>query len=136
MTLPDKKKQELTKKQNAFLDALFENGGNINEAMLSSDYQQGSKGWLVKSLRGEIIERAKYELAGSAVKSVKRISETLDADGTIPNSQMELRMKAATDILDRVGISKRQEIDIKAELIHGVVLLPAKTSEKSITING
>jgi hypothetical protein len=136
MTLPDKKKNEITEKQNNFLDALFDNGGDINEAMLTSDYQQGSKGWLVRSLRSEIIERAKYELAGSAVKSVKRISETLDADGTIPNSHMELRMKAATDILDRVGISKRQEVDIKAELIHGIVLLPAKTGEKAITING
>ena len=37
MTLPDKKKSEITEKQNNFLDALFDNGGDINEAMLTSD---------------------------------------------------------------------------------------------------
>ena len=38
-------------------------------------------------------------------------------------------MKAAADILDRVGVSKRQEVDIRAEVIHGIVLLPAKKKE-------
>ena len=38
-------------------------------------------------------------------------------------------MKAAADILDRVGVGKRQEIDIKAEVIHGVVLLPPKKED-------
>ena len=56
----------------------------------------------------------------------------LDADGTIPTSQMETRMKAASDILDRVGVGKRQEIDIRAEVVHGVVLLPAKKKETTI----
>jgi hypothetical protein len=60
------------------------------------------------------------------------MEEALDADGTIPTSQMETRMKAAADILDRVGVGKRQEVDIRAEVIHGVVLLPAKKKETTI----
>tara|TARA_R110002020_G_scaffold8323_1_gene33588 strand:- start:1507 stop:1911 length:405 start_codon:yes stop_codon:yes gene_type:complete len=122
-------KKDLTKKQEVFLDMLFSNGGNVIEAMEVAKYHPSSRSNLLTSLRNEIAERTKSSLAGAAAKSAKRIEEALDADGTIPTSQMETRMKAAADILDRVGVGKRQEIDIKAEVIHGVVLLPPKKEE-------
>ncbi len=125
-------KKDLTKKQETFLDTLFSNGGNVIEAMEVAKYHPSSRSNLLRSVRNEIIERTRSSLSGAAVKSAKRIEEALDADGTIPTSQMETRMKAATDILDRVGVSKRQEIDIRAEVIHGVVLLPAKKKETVI----
>ena len=129
-------KKGLTKKQETFLDSLFSNGGNIIEAMEVSEYHPGSRSNLLNSLRNEIAERTKSSLAGAAAKSAKRMEEALDADGTIPTSQMETRMKAAADILDRVGVSKRQEIDIRAEVVHGVVLLPAKKKETTINYVG
>ena len=69
------------------------------------------------------------------MKSSRRLEEALDADGSIPTSQMELRLRAATDILDRTGISKKQEIDVKAEIVHGVVFLPPKQEEIVIEHN-
>tara|TARA_R100000306_G_scaffold5662_1_gene8046 strand:+ start:107 stop:511 length:405 start_codon:yes stop_codon:yes gene_type:complete len=129
-------KKGLTKKQETFLDSLFSNGGNIIEAMEVSEYHPGSRSNLLNSLRNEIAERTKSSLAGAAAKSAKRMEEALDADGTIPTSQMETRMKAAADILDRVGVGKRQEVDIRAEVVHGVVLLPAKKKETTINYVG
>ena len=129
-------KKGLTKKQETFLDSLFSNGGNIIEAMEVSEYHPGSRSNLLNSLRNEIAERTKSSLAGAAAKSAKRMEEALDADGTIPTSQMETRMKAAADILDRVGVGKRQEVDIRAEIVHGVVLLPAKKKETTINYVG
>jgi len=49
---------------------------------------------------------------------------------------MEIRLKAANEILDRVGIGKKQDIAIQAEVIHGVVMLPAKKQMKDITPGG
>ena len=129
-------KNGLTKKQETFLDSLFSNGGNIIEAMEVSEYHPGSRSNLLNSLRNEIAERTKSSLAGAAAKSAKRMEEALDADGTIPTSQMETRMKAAADILDRVGVGKRQEVDIRAEVVHGIVLLPAKKKETTINYVG
>tara|TARA_R100000963_G_C4622629_1_gene89713 strand:- start:181 stop:585 length:405 start_codon:yes stop_codon:yes gene_type:complete len=129
-------KKGLTKKQETFLDSLFSNGGNIIEAMEVSEYHPGSRSNLLNGLRNEIAERTKSSLAGAAAKSAKRMEEALDADGTIPTSQMETRMKAAADILDRVGVGKRQEVDIRAEVVHGVVLLPAKKKETTINYVG
>jgi len=134
--LPAKRNRELTKKQSIFLDSLFDNGGNVVQAMDSAGYHVGSRSNLMHSVKHEIIERARNQLAGSTVKSINRLAEALDADGTIPNSQVEIRMKAANDILDRVGIGKRQEIDIRAEVVHGVVLLPPKGKERAMVLDG
>ena len=51
-------------------------------------------------------------------------------------NHMEIRLKAANEILDRVGIGKKQDISIQAEVIHGVVMLPAKQQIKDVTPNG
>ena len=78
----------------------------------------------------------KRQLVGSSVRAANRISEALDADGSIPSSQMDTRLKAANDILDRVGVSKRQEVEHTGEVMHGIVLLPAKEPMKEITVEG
>jgi len=128
--------KKLTEKQEKFLDQLFNNGGDVIEAMQLAEYHPQSRSNLLNSVKNEIIERTKMTLAGSAPKSAQRIQEGLDADGTLPTSQMEVRMKAAADILDRIGITKRQEIDIRAEVVHGVVLLPPKKEEEIVAYNG
>ena len=129
--LPNRKK-ELTQKQEKFLDVLFNNGGRVMSAIEEAGYSPDSRGWLMKSVKDEIIERAKTQLAGSSVKAINRLSEGLDADGTIPSGQMDVRMKAASEILDRTGISKRQEVNVNGQVLHGVVMLPAKDKIKTI----
>ena len=129
--IPDRKK-ELTTKQEKFLSVLFNNGGQVMAAIEEAGYSPDSRGWLMHSVKNETTERAKTQLAGSSVKAVNRLHEGLDADGTIPSGQMDIRMKAASEILDRAGISKRQEINIEGQVLHGVVMLPAKDKIKVI----
>ena len=45
--------------------------------------------------------------------------------------EMDTRLKAAGDLLDRIGITKRQEIYTESKVLHGVVLLPAKKQPDS-----
>ena len=129
--LPSRKK-ELTTKQETFLSALFNNGGQVMAAIDTAGYSPDSRGWLMRTVKDEIIDRAKNQLAGSSVKAINRLSEGLDADGTIPSGQMDIRMKAASEILDRAGISKRQEVNVNGQVLHGVVMLPAKDKVKTI----
>ena len=58
------------------------------------------------------------------------MAQALDADGTIP--QANIRMEAAKQILDRVGIAKKEKIDIEAKIQHGIFILPAKEIENVI----
>ena len=103
--IPDRKK-ELTTKQEKFLSVLFNNGGQVMAAIEEAGYSPDSRGWLMHSVKNEIIERAKTQLAGSSVKAV-----------------------------NRAGISKRQEINIEGQVLHGVVMLPAKDKIKVIGEN-
>ena len=48
---------------------------------------------------------------------------------------MEVRLRAANDILDRTGVSKRQEISTESKVIHGIVLLPAKKEQQEIWLD-
>ena len=128
--------RKLTEQQETFLSTLIDNGGRVKEAMEVAGYHPGSRSNLIKAVKHEIIERTRQHLASSSVQAANRLIEGLDADGTIPSSQMEVRLRAANDILDRIGVSKRQEVEHTGEVMHGIVLLPAKQPMKDITIEG
>ena len=48
----------------------------------------------------------------------------LDADGSLP--QANIRIEAAKQILDRVGLGKKEQLDITAKVSHGIFILPPK----------
>ena len=126
---------KLTDKQETFLTTLVENGGRVKEAMEVAGYHPGSRSNLINSVKHEIIERTRQHLASSSVQAANRLIEGLDADGTIPSSQMEVRLRAANDILDRTGVSKRQEIATESKVLHGIVLLPAKKEHQNVWLD-
>ena len=123
--------KELTKKQELFLNVLIQNGGDVPSALDEAGYARASRSWLVSKLKDEIIERTRLHLASHSVRAAQKLIDGLEADGTIASSQMDTRIKAANDILDRIGISKRQEIVSESKILHGVVLLPAKKQNEA-----
>ena len=126
---------KLTDKQETFLTTLVENGGRVKEAMEVAGYHPGSRSNLINSVKNEIIERTRPHLASSSVQAANRLIEGLDADGTIPSSQMEVRLRAANEILDRTGVSKIQEIAMESKVLHGIVLLPAKKEQQNVWLD-
>ena len=135
MSLPQllqKKNRTLTDKQTEFLNALVSNKGDVNSALSEAGYHPLSRSRVIMSLRDEIVGVTRSHLIGSSVKAATRIVEGLDADGTLPSSHMDTRMKAAGDVLDRIGVSRKQEIEHTGEVTHGIILLPAKQPMKHI----
>ena len=130
--LPQKPKQkkELTPKQEAFIDDLIQNGGNVSQAMRTAGYEQTSRAWLVKSVSEEIVERTQNYLAAHGMKAASNLITALDEDGTTPKG--ELRLKAAESLLNRIGIGSRETVDHNVTAMHGVVILPNKQDEKII----
>lgn len=128
MLVPDNDKKELdiTEKQQTFLDALFgEAEGDpkiAGEIAGYADYHQP-----LKSLKDEIIDRAEKLLAAFAPRASMGMINALDEDGSLPGAN--IRMEAAKQILDRVGLSKREKVDITAKVQHGVFILPPKDNE-------
>ena len=120
-----KKEKELTEQQEKFLSGLFgEAQGSPQKAGELAGYHPSTWPKVVKALRNEIIEQAENVLAAHSPKAVMSMTNALDADGSIP--QANIRMEAAKQILDRVGIAKREKLDIEARIQQGIFILPAK----------
>jgi hypothetical protein len=81
-------------------------------------------------MRPHIIDRAKELLATTTANAVGQIRDALSGTTEEPIARQKLRFEAATDILDRCGISKRQEVVTENKHVHAVVLLPAKKAEE------
>ena len=124
--LPVKKQnKELTTQQKTFIDLLFgEAKGNPKKAGELAGYSEHSYPKVIKSLKDEIIERAEYSLALHSAKAVKGLVDALDEDGMTPGAN--IRMEAAKQILDRVGLVKREKVAINAQVAHGIFILPPK----------
>ena len=129
--LPPEKKRELNEQQQKFLDALaHEAKGNIKQALAIAGYAETSQSNIVNSLKDEIVEVATKILAKSAPMASQKLVEILMSDDPIP--QVNAKLQAAQTLLDRVGVAKRDKLDVTHTATSGIFILPDK--EKVINI--
>jgi hypothetical protein len=116
--------KEYTEKQLAFLDALAGPArGNIREAMNIAGYSSQTKqAEVVGKLREEIIERATMILAMNAPKAAFGIIGVLDDPSAMGARNS---VSAAREILDRTGIVKKEQVEVKGPE-GGIFIMPPK----------
>lgn len=114
--------RQLTPQQQVFLDVLFDEAdGDFVTAKKMAGYSEStSTRIIVDSLKDEITEATRLFLARSAPKAAVSLHGAL-----IDPTQLGLKDKltAARDILDRVGVTKTEKIDLGASAIF---ILPPK----------
>jgi hypothetical protein len=122
------KPKEYTEKQQAFLEALTgEARGNIRQAMTLAGYAKTTKtAEVVRPLQDEIIERASMMLAMNAPKAAFGIIGVLDDPSAMGARNS---VAAAREILDRTGIVKKEQIEVKGPE-SGVFILPPKRTDE------
>ena len=123
--------KELTTKQQSFLDNLVSCNGDTKRAAELAGYVEGSYTSVVKDLKTEIIELAENILAQNAPKASLKLVEVMDSADPIP--QANVRLQAAQTLLDRVGLSKTDKLDVNLQTSNGLFILPAK---KEVVIEG
>ena len=129
-TITKTQKRNLTDMQEKFLDVLFaEARGNPREAARLAGYSENSYSKVIRNLKKEITELAENHLSTHSAQAANRLIALLDEDGTTP--QASIRLAAANSILDRVGIVKKDQLDINMKALHGIFILPAKDSPES-----
>ena len=131
-TILKTREKSLTDTQEKFLDALFgEAQGNPKRAGELAGYSEHSYPKVLRNLKDEIVKRAENYLAIHSAKAATKMVNMLEEDGTTPHAS--IRMEAAKQILDRIGIVKKDQVDINMNLKHGMFILPAKDEvEESI----
>lgn len=123
MTLPTTNKRTLTEKQQSFLNNLIETKGDLKLSAELAGYA-GNHYQVINSLKQEIVELASTVLAREAPKAAFKLVEVMDSDTAIP--QANVKLQAAQTILDRVGVSKTERLDINQNVNGGIFILPEK----------
>lgn len=115
--------RQLTEKQQLFLDNLIETEGNAKAAAELAGYSGGHY-QVLKSLKNEVLELTKDVLAHNAPKAAFKLLEIMNSDKPIP--QASNKLVAAQSLLDRVGVSKSEKLDINMQASSGIFILPDK----------
>ena len=119
--LPTERK--LTEKQQLFLDNLIETKGNLKLSAELAGYS-GNHYQVLKSLKHEIVELASNVLAREAPSAAFKLVEVMSSNTALP--QANVKLQAAQTILDRVGVSKTERLDINQNINGGIFILPEK----------
>ena len=128
-TILKTQEKSLPNTQEKFLDALFgEARGNPQKAGELAGYSEHSYPKVLRSLKSEIVARAENYLASHSAKAATKMVDMLEEDGMTPHAN--IRMEAAKQILDRIGLTKKDQLDINMQVKHGIFILPAKEEPK------
>lgn len=116
----------LTDKQTKFLDLIFlpEYIDDYKSAALAAGYSPTTPiNNIIDGVKEMILERVEMYLALSAPKSAKRVVDVLN-DPEIKGAKAIL--EASGMILDRVGVVKKDRIEIEHKSASGIFIIPAK----------
>jgi hypothetical protein len=117
--------KKLTDQQELFLSLLFDNGGDAAKAAVDAGYKRDSQYWLIKTLKTEIIDHAENILAQSAPKAAHTLVDIMNS--TSPQPQAAVKKDAAKEVLDRVGLGRKDRLEVNANVQGGLFIMPAKT---------
>ena len=121
--------REYTERQLSFLANLLKTGGDPKQAAELAGYSEGSYPQVIKALKQEMIDLASDVLAQSAPKAAFKLVEVMEAEHSIPQSNVKIQ--AAQTILDRIGLGKAERIDVNHKVDDSnqgsLFILPAKT---------
>ena len=120
----------LTEKQQKFLDCLISTNGDPKQAAELAGYSGSNHYQVIAALKDEVIDLATNVLANSAPEAAFKLVEIMNTNR--PISQIGNKLQAAQAILDRVGVVKKERLDVNHNVDGGVFILPAKAIEKEV----
>ena len=115
--------RELTDKQQKFLDNLIETQGDLKLSAELAGYS-GNHYQVIRSLKHEIVELASDVLAREAPSAAFKLVEMMGSSTAVP--QANVKLQAAQTILDRVGVTKKEKLDVNHTVTNSVFILPEK----------
>ncbi len=114
-------------KKELFLEYLFNDAECMGSTRLAADaagYDSTDHSKLVRELKDEILKRTQEKLVLKAPKAAGQLIDMMEEDGSIPKA--DLRLKAVESLLDRVGVSKKQEMVVSGSDTTPLFFIPAK----------
>ena len=119
---------KLTDQEQMFIDRFLEHS-NPYQAAEEAGYVYNNGMRLLKRLTDQIIDQAKSQLVEITPKAIGKLKNMLDEGAT--EAGATLRMEAIKQILDRVGIIKKEKVEFEGA-VSGIFIIPKKDMEKEI----
>mgnify|MGYP003142863998 FL=1 len=116
-------KRNLTEKQQAFLSNIVETKGDLKLAAELAGYS-GNHYQIIRSLKQEIVDLASDVLAREAPAAAFKLIDLMSTEHSVP--QANIKVQAAQTILDRVGVTKKERLDVNHNVTGGIFILPEK----------
>jgi glycerate-2-kinase len=129
----NKKERTLTEKQESFLGHLVETQGDFKKSAELAGYS-GNHYQVLQSLKEEVVDLASNVLAREAPLAAFKIIEVMRSDKPIP--QANYKLQAAQTILDRVGVSKTDRLEVNHNAGGGIFILPEKKAIDIVAEDG
>jgi hypothetical protein len=114
----------ITPEHKKFLSSMLETGGNATKSAELAGFSKNYAYDLVEGLREELINQAESVLALHATRAAFALADGLDHESEKPLNAV--RIECAKQVLDRVGIVKKEKIEVSAAENTPLFILPAK----------
>lgn len=130
-----KKTDSLRIKQAVFLDVYFEEIQKGVKYLEAAKIAKDAAGYhpntsifaIAETLKDEIVKRCQHKVALGLPSTVLKVEGVLE-DPTQPGSKVIL--DAAQMLMDRAGLSKKEQLEVEVKAPDGVILIPAKIKDK------
>lgn len=123
--------RKLTAKQKKFLKLYAENEfKQPRECALKAGYAQSIAHKVASDMKEEVLALTQDLLLTHAPSAAMTLVETMNSDKPIPNGAVKL--KSATEILDRAGIGKIDKVEHDHKVSGGLFFLPVKQEVEEI----
>lgn len=117
-------KRNYTDKQLKLLEEYRTNGFDGKAAAISAGYKPDYVSTALRSLKDELLEVAEMELVSVSGLATKVLRDVMTSP--TPVIQANAKLTASNSVLDRVGLGKREKLDVDHKVSGGIFLMPAK----------
>lgn len=130
----EEKLGKYSQQQQAFLDKFIQESFEGTDFTLAANIAKAAAGYsedysidrIIETVKEELVSRCQGRLAMSAPRAIKELTGILTDPGK-DNSKRILEITST--ILDRVGIVKREQMELEVKAVNGILLLPPKNKE-------
>ena len=121
-------RKRLTNQQETLLNNFIANGFDAKKAAVDAGYDRPHNA--LRILKDELLEIVEMHLVSHAGVAADTIKDVMVSDDPIPN--VAAKLEAAKTTLDRVGLGKKEKLEVDHTVKGGLFILPEKSMEKVI----
>lgn len=114
---------EISAQHELFIEAYLDTA-DVKEAAERAGFDRTYGATLFHKLRDRIMPQMEDRVAMLQMKAINVMEDSM-GEGAVKVKQ-DIRIRAAQDIMDRGGITKKQTLDVQGSELPAVMILPAK----------